>query len=68
MEIHPFVDGNGRVSRLLLAFVLVRLGLRPVPIEVPKQEYYAVMNHFFDRGDFQPLLDLYLRLAVDELD
>lgn len=62
IRIHPFEDGNGRCSRLLLEWILVRLGLRPIAIEVVKEEYRECLNHYFRTRDIQPLLDLYLRL------
>ena len=60
VQIHPFEDGNGRTSRMLLNIVLVRLGLPPVLVEVPKQEYMMALNHFFRSADLQPALDLLL--------
>lgn len=62
IRIHPFEDGNGRTGRLLLGTILVKLGLRPIPVEACKQEYTTVLNHYYTTGEIQPLLDLYLRL------
>jgi len=63
VRIHPFEDGNGRTSRLIMAQVLVQLGLRPIPIEAVKQEYSAALNHYFRTRQIQLLVDLFLRLA-----
>ena len=62
IRIHPFEDGNGRVGRALMSLLLVRLHLRPIPIEVAKQEYYAVLNEFHAGRGLQPLVDLLIRL------
>lgn len=67
IRIHPFEDGNGRSARLLLDVILVRYGLRPIAIEVPRREYIECLECAFER-DPQPLIDLYLRLASDALE
>ncbi len=62
IQIHPFEDGNGRACRLLMNAVLIRLGLRPIPLETPRLEYLACLNHFYSTNDIRPLEDLCLRL------
>jgi fido (protein-threonine AMPylation protein) len=64
IQIHPFEDGNGRSSRALLSYLLVRLGLRPIPLERPKNEYLDAMNLFFVTQEIQPLLDVYMALSA----
>ena len=63
IRIHPFEDGNGRTSRLLLDILLVRTGLPQIPVEACKQEYLDVLNHYYDCQDIEPLVDLLLRAA-----
>jgi fido (protein-threonine AMPylation protein) len=63
IRIHPFEDGNGRSSRLLMAKVLVELGMQPIPLEATKQEYTNLLNTYFRNDQMQPLVDLLLRLA-----
>lgn len=63
VRVHPFEDGNGRSSRLVMAQVLVLLGMRPIPVEATKQEYTSMLNAYFRMRSIQPLVDLFLRLA-----
>jgi Fic family protein len=62
IRIHPFEDGNGRCSRLIMNCVLLRLGLLPVAFEVVKYEYFDCLNQYFERNRIEPLLDLALRI------
>jgi fido (protein-threonine AMPylation protein) len=57
---HPFEDGNGRSSRLLMGAILVRLGMRQIPVETCTQEYIATLNHYFTSREIDPLIDLFL--------
>lgn len=65
IRIHPFEDGNGRSGRAVMSWVLVRLGLRPIALEIPKEEYLLCLNVYFARGDLMPLIDLALRCHRD---
>lgn len=66
IRIHPFEDGNGRTARNLLSLLLVRFGLRPIAIEAPKAEYITALDRAFE-GEFDLLMDLYRRLAEEQL-
>src|SRR6267142_1736200 len=51
LEIHPFQDGNGRLSRILTTLLLLRAGYAYVPfsslesvIEQSKESYYAALR------------------------
>jgi fido (protein-threonine AMPylation protein) len=64
IAVHPFEDGNGRSSRLLMNWILLRVGLRPIFVEIPKAEYRECLNHYFATKDIDPLVDLMIRLYV----
>lgn len=58
--IHPFLDGNGRVGRLLITLMLIEKGLLPSPLlylsaffEATRSEYYHQLQAVTDRGDFE---------------
>jgi fido (protein-threonine AMPylation protein) len=40
LRIHPFADGNGRVIRLLVAFLTLSGGYTPIPFTCGVEEYF----------------------------
>jgi Fic family protein len=57
--IHPFVDGNGRTSRLLMNFELMRQGFLPVIIPVEARlQYYDALDTAHTQGDYAPFIAL----------
>jgi len=57
--IHPFIDGNGRTSRLLLNLELIKAGFPPVVITVEDRlEYYKALDFAHTTGDYEPFLAL----------
>jgi Fic family protein len=45
--IHPFADGNGRVGRMLISYLLIGNGLLPIILfENDREEYYLALEHF----------------------
>jgi len=70
--IHPFLDGNGRVGRLLITFLLVhRLALhRPLLylsyyFKLHRAEYYDRLMAIRVDGDWEGWLKFFLRGVVD---
>jgi Fic family protein len=59
VKIHPFVDGNGRTSRLLMNLELMKDGYPPVVLPVEKRlEYYETLDRAHTVGDYTPFLIL----------
>ena len=59
VKIHPFVDGNGRASRLLMNLELMKDGFPPVVLPVEKRlEYYETLDKAHTVGDYTPFLML----------
>ncbi len=57
-RVHPFFDGNGRVGRLLLNTILVRLGYPPVIILKRQREAYLTALQRADTGNYAVLGEL----------
>lgn len=56
-HIHPFRDGNGRVGRLLLNFVLLKRGYPPINISLEdRAEYYHALQRYSNNHDVKPTL------------
>lgn len=65
--IHPFVDGNGRVGRLLLNFILMKNGLPPVDIKQERRLKYYDAVRLAISGNFNPFVKLVLRFIRDNV-
>lgn len=65
IRIHPFEDGNGRVSRLLLAFNLMSQGLAPAIITNDLIEYYHDYISNYDIKKMQNLFQIQSRQEED---
>ena len=67
--IHPFVDGNGRTSRLLMNFELMRRGFLPVIIPVENRlAYYDALDTAHTRGDYGLFIELVANLEQATLE
>ena len=59
VKIHPFIDGNGRTSRLLMNLELIKAGFPPVVIKLEDRlEYYKALDIANNENDYKPFLEL----------
>ena len=65
--IHPFMDGNGRLGRLLIVFFLIEKGLLPAPLlylsaylEQHRREYYDRLQAVRERGELEQWIQFFL--------
>ena len=66
--IHPFLDGNGRLGRLLITFYLYWKGALQYPLlylsyylKIHRQEYYDRLNLVRERGDYEQWIIFFLK-------
>lgn len=66
VKIHPFVDGNGRTSRLLLNFELMKHGFPPIIIKNENRaSYYDVLDVAHTTMDYAPFVKFVAELVVE---
>jgi Fic family protein len=65
--VHPFLDGNGRVGRLLIALLFIERSVLPSPLlylsawfEATRPEYYARLSGVTERGEWEEWLGYFL--------
>jgi len=65
--IHPFLDGNGRLGRLLISFILHHEGVLSQPLlylslyfKKHRMYYYELLNRIRDEGDWESWIDFFL--------
>ena len=76
--IHPFLDGNGRVGRLLISLFLIEQQILPTPLlylsaffEAARRDYYDGLRGVSERGAWNEWLEYFLqgvaRMSEDAL-
>lgn len=64
-KIHPFVDGNGRLARLILNFVLMKHDYLPISINRQHQkQYFKALDTFKEEKDMKPMVELVSSLLL----
>jgi Fic family protein len=73
--IHPFLDGNGRLGRLLIVFFLIHRGSLPAPLlyissylEEHRREYYERLQGVRERAEIQEWLQFFLTAVAVQAD
>lgn len=61
-NIHPFQDGNGRVGRLLLNYVLLKNNYPPLNMRLEnRKEYYKILSIFDKTGNIKPTIRFFIK-------
>lgn len=69
VKIHPFVDGNGRASRMLMNYQLMFGGFLPVSIAKENRlEYFDALEAYAVGEDLKPFADMVAELEERRLD
>jgi Fic family protein len=70
--IHPFLDGNGRVGRLLVSFLLCEQKMLQKPVlylshffKQHRDQYYDFLQHTRDRGDWESWITFFLTAVAE---
>lgn len=78
LAIHPFQDGNGRLSRILANLLLLKAGYEYVPyvsheklVEASKADYYVALRQsqktlWGKREDIEPWLGFFLKVSLEQ--
>jgi len=78
LKIHPFRDGNGRISRILTNLLMLQAGYLYMPyvsheklVEEKKQEYYVALRKTqitfkAEKSDLIPWLTFFLNIILDQ--
>lgn len=70
--IHPFLDGNGRVGRLLVTFLLMKKGVLEKPVlflssyfKKHKKVYYDKLSGYHDNGEVFEWVEFFLDGVIE---
>lgn len=71
--IHPFLDGNGRIGRLLIPLFLYQKEILPYPLlyiseffEEKRRDYYGLLNRVSTHGDWHSWINFFLRALITQ--
>ncbi len=70
--IHPFLDGNGRIGRLLITFLLCERKILQKPVlyisyyfKRYREQYYDSLQNIRDKGDWENWLKFFLKAVAE---
>lgn len=71
--IHPFLDGNGRIGRLLIPLFLYSRKILPYPLlyiseffEERRSDYYDLLNRVSERRDWSSWINFFLQALITQ--
>jgi Fic family protein len=74
-SIHPFLDGNGRLGRLLITLMLCADGALKAPMlylslffKARRAQYYDLLQAVRDRGDWETWIEFFLTGVIETAD
>lgn len=64
--LHPFMDGNGRIGRVINNYLLIREGFVPINIKfIDRQKYYDAFKEFDEKGATAVMEDIVLKALTN---
>jgi Fic family protein len=71
--IHPFIDGNGRVGRLMIMLFLIERGVLPAPLlylsaffEASRADYYDLLTGVTEKDDWNAWIRYFLNGVTEQ--